>query len=390
MIDHHHFMNNKLFFAGTSKLLRHNIVCCRLPSAKEEDISLEDENLTSTTHVFRPATTKDVQAVYELAKLTGGGFTNLPADRDAIAAKLRRAEEAIVREGNEIGEDMFFFVLEEIATGDIHGTSLIFSRIGDFWPFYSYRIDTPSQRNEQLDKTIRNAVLMPSNDMNGATEVGGLFLHPAARAGGFGMLLARGRYLFMRRHRSRFAEQTFADLRGVSDDAGTSPFWDAIGRHFFDMDFADADTFNGIHGNQFISDLMPKHPIYVAMLPEAARLVIGRPHPSGQAALRMLLDEGFTTGRYIDIFDAGPTVVCRTEEIASIRNARESRIAAINADAVSGGDPVKHLISTGYLRDFRLGYGMIVEQQGGLILSPDTAEALRLSVGDIVTHVERR
>jgi arginine N-succinyltransferase len=349
-----------------------------------------NEHSGGTTHIFRPAGRKDVEAVYELAKLTGGGFTNLPADRDAITAKLDRAEAAFARVEDSLDNDMFFFVLEELATGEIHGTSLIFSRIGDHWPFYSYRIERPSQRNEQLGKTVRNTVLMPSNDMNGASEVGGLFLHPGARAGGYGMLLARGRYLFMRRHRSRFADQAFADLRGVGDEAGLSPFWDAVGRHFFDMDFHEADTFNGIHGNQFISDLMPKHPIYVAMLPDAASAVIGRPHPSGQAALRMLLDEGFSTGTYVDIFDAGPTVVCKTDDIATIHKARESKIVAIDDAPVVTGNGEKHLIATGQLQSFRLGYGLIGQSDDGLIVAPDTAVALGLSVGDAVTHVERR
>ena len=31
--------------------------------------------------VIRAATPDDLQAIYEMAKLTGGGFTNLPADR---------------------------------------------------------------------------------------------------------------------------------------------------------------------------------------------------------------------------------------------------------------------------------------------------------------------
>ena len=47
------------------------------------------------------------------------------------------------------------------------------------------------------------------------------------------------------------------------------------------MSFQEADEFNAIHGNQFIADLMPKHPIYTAMLPESARAVIGLPHPVG-------------------------------------------------------------------------------------------------------------
>ncbi|NWN23137.1 arginine N-succinyltransferase, partial [Escherichia coli] len=81
---------------------------------------------------------------------------------------------------------------------------------------------------------------------------------------------------------------------------------------FFGMNFQEADSFNAIHGNQFIADLMPKHPIYTAMLQESARSVIGLPHPSGRAAMRMLESEGFAWERYVDIFDGGPTMTART------------------------------------------------------------------------------
>ena len=69
------------------------------------------------------------------------------------------------------------------------------------------------------------------------------------------------------------------------DEAGGSPFWDGVAGRFFGMNFQEADQFNAINGNQFIADLMPKHPIYIAMLPETARAVMGLPHPTGRAAM---------------------------------------------------------------------------------------------------------
>ncbi len=54
------------------------------------------------------------------------------------------------------------------------------------------------------------------------------------------------------------------------------------------MEFRDADEFNSVNGNQFIADLMPKSPVYVALLSEAAQAVIGRPHDRGVPAMKML------------------------------------------------------------------------------------------------------
>ena len=114
-------------------------------------------------------------------------------------------------------------------------------------------------------------MLSLTTDLEGSSEVGGLFLHPDERAGGLGMLLARSRYLFIALHRERFADRILAELRGVIDEAGDSPFWDALAGRFFGMSFPEADDFNAVHGTQFIADLMPKTPIYVAMLTESAR-----------------------------------------------------------------------------------------------------------------------
>ena len=80
------------------------------------------------------------------------------------------------------------------------------------------------------------------------------------------------------------------------------------------MTFPEADEFNAVHGTRFIADLMPKTPIYVDLLADGAKAVMGQPHPSGRAALRMLEAENFTFDRYIDIFDGGPTVTAHTDK----------------------------------------------------------------------------
>src|ERR1044071_8095475 len=98
------------------------------------------------------------------------------------------------------------------------------------------------------------------------------------------------------------------------------------------MTFQDADYFNAINGNQFIADLMPKHPVYVAMLNDDARAVIGLPHPSGRAAMKMLEAEGFRHEGYVDIFDGGPTMTARTNDVHSIAEARPASVAVTDLD----------------------------------------------------------
>ena len=338
------------------------------------------------THVVRPAVLDDLRHLYEMAKLTGGGFTNLPPDRDALQAKLERSEAAFAREGGgeAIDDELFVLVLENVRTGEVRGTCQLFTSVGQRHPFYSYRLGTLTQHSRELQRTFRAEMLTLTTDLEGSSEVGGLFLHPGERAGGLGLLLARSRYLFIRMHRARFAPRVLAELRGVIDEAGGSPFWDGLAGRFFGMNFQDADQFNATHGHQFIADLMPKHPVYTAMLTEGARASIGLPHPSGRAAMRMLEREGFRYEGYLDIFDGGPTMTAPTDQVRSVRDAFEHRMVAIDRD---GGEEA--LIARGALRDFRCTCGLVREAGDGVVLSADAARALRVEEDERVWHVAR-
>ena len=333
---------------------------------------------------IRAASDGDLDHLYEMAKLTGGGFTNLPADRRALKKRLSVSGEAFGRETDELGDDVFVLMLENVATGEVRGTCQMFSQVGTNHPFYSYRIATLTQQSEELGRTFRAEMLSLTTDLEGSSEVGGLFLHPGERAGGLGMLLARSRYLFIAMHRARFADRILAELRGIIDEAGGSPFWDGLAGRFFGMNFQDADRFNATHGHQFIADLFPKHPIYVAMLTESARGVIGLPHPSGRAAMRMLESEGFAFEKYIDIFDGGPTMTAHTDRVRSIADARTATVVAVDDD---GGDRV--LAAAGHLAGFRCAFAILREVGGGVVIDRAASAALDIGEGGEITYIGR-
>jgi len=333
----------------------------------------------------RPAKADDYQAIYKMAKLTGGGFTNLPPDRVTLINKLARSADSFDRKEDEQHGDLYVFVLEDPKSGQIRGTCQVFGQVGIVQPFFSYHLSTFTQSSPELGKTFRNQMLTLTTDLEGASEVGGLFLHPEARAGGLGALLARSRYLFMKLHRGRFGQRTLAELRGVMDDAGNAPFWDALAGKFFDMTFPEADEFNAVHGTKFIADLMPRTPIYVALLPESATSVIGQPHPSGRAALRMLEAEGFVYDRYIDIFDGGPTVIAPTDQIRTIKDSKSEKVVEIG----DGGTQAM-LLAAGRLNDFRACTGNARKVPGkGLVIDKETAELLEVGEGDELLAVPR-
>ena len=170
------------------------------------------------TFRLRAARTSDLEALYEMAKLTGGGFTNLPPDRAALKSKLERAEASFAQDTETLADELFVLVLEDARTGAVRGTCQLMSQVGQRWPFYSYRLNTLTQYSQELDRTVRAELLSLVTDLEGSSEVGGLFLHPNERAGGLGLLLARSRYLFVAMHRKRFADRILAELRGIIDE----------------------------------------------------------------------------------------------------------------------------------------------------------------------------
>ena len=194
-----------------------------------------------------------------MAKLTGGGFTNLPPDR-GDAGREARAVRAKLRRGRRTARATISTCSSSRTRRQARSAApaRCSAQVGVEQPFYSYHLSTLTQSSPELGKTFRNQMLTLTTDLEGSSEVGGLFLHPQQRAGGWGSLLARSRYLFIKQHRARFGDRTLAELRGVMDEAGNSPFWDGLAGKFFDMTFPEADEFNAVHGTQFIADLMPK------------------------------------------------------------------------------------------------------------------------------------
>ena len=324
----------------------------------------------------RPAGAADLDGLKALAELTGGGFTNLPNDRQALADRLAWSDRSFAAELCEPEDEKYMLVLEHRPSGRIGGTASLFSRVGVRMPFYSYKLTTLSMVSQELGRTFRTEVLHLVNDFDGASEVGGLFLHPDLRTGGLGRLLARSRYLFLGLHRPRFGDRVLAELRGRMRGDGSAPFWDGLAGRFFGMGFQEADAFNAARGNQFIADLMPKFPVYVALLPPEAQETIGQPHDAGVAAKRLLEAEGFAFHGYVDIFDGGPTMDTRVADIKTVREAEHGTVAQL-----AGGGETR-LVAGGRLRDFRAAALPLARAPAGLQLGGDGP----FQPGDEVLH----
>ena len=325
--------------------------------------------------VVRPVRAADLGAVLQLVARGGSGLTNLPPDRETLRARISAAEGALVDPAQrEAGAPVM--LVAELA-GTLLATGLIFARIGVEWPFYSYRITRQAAVSRAVGRARTQRLLNLVNDFDGECEVGGLFVDPGHRGLALGRTMARARYLFMARHRAWFGDRVIAELRGYQDAEGRSPVWDAIGGHFYAMEFAEADRHGAIAGNQFIVDLGPRYPVYLSMLPASAQAAIGRPHDDGRAAHAMLLAEGFVDDGYVDIFDGGPTLVSRIDAVRTVREAVQLRWAGI----AEGG--VQTLVSAGEGANFRVAAGLVTRAgSGNILLEPALAAALHPGEGE--------
>jgi arginine N-succinyltransferase len=129
---------------------------------------------------------------------------------------------------------------------------------------------------------------------------------------------------------------------------------------------------------------MPKHPVYVAMLPESARKVIGLHPPSGRAAMRMLEYYVFIYDCYVDIFDGGPTMTARTDDVASIRDAVAAKVGGTE---LATGE--KALVATNGLADFRCCYGFRELTDGSVAIDSASARLLKTGEGNELWSVAR-
>ncbi|WJF89183.1 arginine N-succinyltransferase [Paraburkholderia bonniea] len=346
--------------------------------------------------VVRVVQTEDVDALVRLAGETGPGLTTFKPDREALAARIARTRRTL--EGRaEPHEAGYFFVMQDSVSGDIAGVCGIEAEVGLAQPFYNYRVSQVVHASQELGIWTRMRALNISHDLTGYAEVCSLFLSPRYRASGVGGLLSRSRFMFIAQFRERFPQRLCAELRGHFDEQGTSPFWRAVGSHFYQIDFNAADYLSSHGRRAFLAELMPRFPVYVDLLPAEAQRCVGLTHQDTVPARRMLEAEGLRYENHVDIFDAGPVLECH---IADLRTVRDSVLAVVeiaepeaaheaNAAALEPAAPAAQaqpqpqaLVSNTSLGDFRVGVAAGAVHAGRFRLSASEAAALNLNAGD--------
>lgn len=308
-------------------------------------------------HLIRRAKVEDCPTLLKLAKMVH--FINLPPDKDIITqkvihsrnsflkladAKAKPEPEPVPRTVAGIGiersrvrglgtsstdTELFMFVLEDTESGNALGTSQLLARMGGPGnPNFSFKLDKRHFFSESLQTGTTQIVATLHEDESAPTEIGGLILQPSYRGHPrkLGHFLSIVRFHFIALHRRRFADSVIAEMMAPITADSHSLLWDFLGRRFIPLSYEEADRFCQ-YSREFIASMLPREPLFLALLPPAARAVIGEVGPETLPARRMLEKLGFRYHGFVDPFDGGPHLTAVTDDIPLVRETTAATLA---------------------------------------------------------------
>ena len=255
------------------------------------------------------------------------------------------------------------------------------------------RNDVIQQVSRDLNISHSVHALTLCSDLTSYSQLSSFFVGNGRAGGAEAALLSRARLMFAATTPHRFGDKFFASLAGITDANGRSPFWEALGRKFFQMDFLEAErVIEGARNRTLIVELMPHYPVYVPLLPGDAQAAMGQVHAEGEVPFHILSEEGFQPDEFIDIFDGGPILQAHKNALRSFSASmlRQVTGASTGTGATADQAPqVRYLVSTTRAENFR---AMIVdcsalELSGSVALPQHALRGLDVVAGDSVLCV---
>lgn len=334
---------------------------------------------------IRGAAVADEEQILAIARHLN--TVNLPDQREGVQQILSLSEKSFAQAIKDPDRRQYVFVLVDRATGSIIGTSMIFGQLGRRDAPYIYLDVVDEERySATLDKHFHHKVLKIGYSYDGPTEIGGLVLHPDYRRvpERLGTFLSYVRFLFLRAHREWFRDEVLAELLPPLEKDGTSHLWDALGRHFTGLTYAEADKLSR-KNKEFIRGLFPEGTIYASLLPQPAQDVIGKVGAQTRGVEKLLCRIGFRYAERVDPFDGGPHFTAPTDEITLVKQTRKLRVGAL-LDA-AGKEGKRGLVAvtqsaSPWFRSVLARIGALPDE--ACALEAGAARALGVTVGDDV------
>jgi arginine N-succinyltransferase len=338
-------------------------------------------NSQKPRYEIRGATKTDEDALLALAAHLN--TVNLPNDRTSVRDLLAHAEHSF--DGSiTSAKRKYVFLLWDIERRAAIGTSSIIAQLGRRdAPYIYFDVIDEERYSKSLDKHFHHTVLRLGFSYKGPTELGGLVVAPSERGSPerLGRFVSYARFGYIAGRREAFRDQLLAELLPPLEPDGTSHLWEALGRRFTGMTYAEADLLSS-RDKEFIRDLFPLGEIHTSLFDDRARDVIGRVGAQTMGVERMLVAAGFRYARRVDPFDGGPHFVARTDDVTLIQTARRVRFRGITPPA-AGREPAARAVVLQYLP--RAPYVVSVQSEfawvdpDGVLLPGSVAEHLNLA-----------
>jgi arginine N-succinyltransferase len=339
--------------------------------------------------LLRDATSNDLSDLRALARIFN--TLNLPDNKEELVRIIDESERSFAGEIEEAREREFLFVLEELSTGRVVGTSRVVAQHGTRdKPHVFLDVFEEELYSKTLDKYFRHTLLRLGFDYDGPTEIGGLVVHPDYRGapGKLGKQLSFTRFLFVAMHRAWFRGSIVAEVLPPLGQDGRSALWEALGRRYTGMDYHEADIVSK-HNKDFIRSLFPSGPVHTTLFDDEARSVIGQVGPKSMGAKKMLESIGFRQVDRVDPFDGGPHFHATTDEIWPVsRSAAGVVKIGDRLDITEApGESADGLVAFEPPRDrgagwFRCMFGPWRRRDDEVEIPSEVAEALRVEAGE--------
>jgi len=331
---------------------------------------------------LRPIQLDDLDALLAFAEASAHGLTTLPSNLQRLRGHIERSLHSFATT-DVSGEESYLFVLEDLEADRVVGVSGISAQAGLSDRFYSYRNEFVVHRSKALEYSNRIHTLHLCHDLTGATVLTSFYIEPKYRSGLAPHLLSRARLLYIGQHPERFSDRIISENPGLADDSGRCPFWEAVGRRFFNMDYPAVEALAGGRSKSFIADMMPTSPVYVPMLPGQAQWAIGQLHPEAELPFSILVDEGFEADAYVDIFDGGPIVVSRPAQLRTITRMSIGRVAQSTPHDRRATASLR-LVGNTSRSNFQAALAIVSQTTRGLAMPDSCAADIGLGVGDLI------
>lgn len=272
---------------------------------------------------IRAALPGDEQGLLAVARHLNS--VNLPDDDTSIQELVDQSYRSFSGKIHNPKNRTYVFLMRDLERDTIVGSSQIIAQLGSrSAPYIYFDVLDEEKYSATIDRHFKHTVLRIGYSYNGPTELGGLVMDPSYRKAPekLGLMISYIRFLFIAGHREWFRDELLAELMPPLEPDGTSHLWEALGRKFTDMSYAEADRLSK-KNKEFIKGLFPEGVVYASVLPNDAQAVIGKTGAQTRGVERMLKRVGFRYADRVDPFDGGPHFTAKMDEITLIERSQK-------------------------------------------------------------------